>query len=403
MYDPYKNLVNNLVGLACKIDANDFDPISRIFNGIESAPDEIKYHYQALLDVTSYFQASKGGRGKYIEKKFVSLGETTALNLKLSEVPIWLDNPALYKKKGLKSKANLTNEEKKELQSRCRWTGNYPAYDITTDLGNYIKKEKRLILLEIKNRTDSGGTAARREYWSSKYPLILEMLSDNSKKLFSEKGNQFSLLEFFKKYGIETVSFVNGILFDVEGNPATISGDKNKGFYSENEKQYREFIRRVERTSGFQIVNDDFPDRFLFSMKVVAIPGVTITFGTLYGDDIPQFYLHKRIPLTDILELKFDDIWLALTYAIKERGILLEFKKNFTSLVLDCMHSDEQANELFMDIRETEGSQVSIEKAVQYLLDTYPTTFIHDLAPCKNIEVYLGDLLQLLGCTDGLA
>ena len=82
LYKPYKNLVSNFYQLATQKDANQFDFISRQFNGIENADKDIKHYYESLLGVTSYFQAAKGGRGKYIEKKIASSLETCCLDIK---------------------------------------------------------------------------------------------------------------------------------------------------------------------------------------------------------------------------------------------------------------------------------------------------------------------------------
>lgn len=79
LYEPYKNIVNNFYKLATDKDATNFDIISKEFNGINNADESIKFYYESLLGVTSYFQSSKGGRGKYIEKKLTSESKTCCL------------------------------------------------------------------------------------------------------------------------------------------------------------------------------------------------------------------------------------------------------------------------------------------------------------------------------------
>ena len=87
LYKPYKNILKNFRDLAINPLATDFDPINRIYSGLESVGDDLKFYYESLLGVTSYFQSSKGGRGKYIEKKLSSMYKTCAINIKLSELP----------------------------------------------------------------------------------------------------------------------------------------------------------------------------------------------------------------------------------------------------------------------------------------------------------------------------
>jgi hypothetical protein len=135
-------------------------------------------------------------------------------------------------------------------------------------------------------------------------------------------------------------------------------------------------------------------------MKIKSKPNFIINFGTLYGDDIPMYYLNKNIPLTEILELKFDDIWLALTYAIKERSILLKYHKNITSLLLKILNKDRDAKILFNNMRKTEGSKDSIEKIVQFVIERYQIEFEEKFAPDEKMENYIGDIIQLIGSSD---
>ena len=101
LYEPYKNILHNLVELATEIEAKDFDPVAKVYDGLVSAPSEIKEYYEALLGITSYYQHSQGGRGKYIEKKIASAFHSCSLDIKLSELPLWLQHPELHKRKGI--------------------------------------------------------------------------------------------------------------------------------------------------------------------------------------------------------------------------------------------------------------------------------------------------------------
>ncbi len=122
LYHPYKNIVQNFFELAIKKEATNFDIIERYFSGIESAPDEIKYYYESMLGITSYYQHSQGGKGKYIEKMLSSYSKSCIVNFELKKMPVWFDFMDIYKKKGLYSDEILSVEEKKQLRL-SKWQG----------------------------------------------------------------------------------------------------------------------------------------------------------------------------------------------------------------------------------------------------------------------------------------
>ncbi len=216
LYEPYKNMLLNFVELAINPKAIEFDPVSRAFSGLEGISEDIKHYYESLLGVPSYFQASKGGRGRYIEKKISSIVETCSLDIKLSELPIWFLYPDLYRKRGIFTISGLSSEEKLKLRRiEWDWSGDV---DETTDLGNLLD-ENTVVLLELKNRVDSGGTAARREIWTKKFKRILEILSTTNKMLYRKGRHQFSLIvtvinerTFLLKWGKNYVSIFKDII-----------------------------------------------------------------------------------------------------------------------------------------------------------------------------------------------
>jgi len=75
LYEPYKNILINFKELCININAKDFDPVAKVYDGLLSVPVEIREYYEALLGVTSYYQHSQGGKGKYLEKKLASSRE----------------------------------------------------------------------------------------------------------------------------------------------------------------------------------------------------------------------------------------------------------------------------------------------------------------------------------------
>lgn len=148
LYEPYKNILVNFKGLCIDVNAKDFDPVAKVYDGLLSVPSEIREYYEALLGVTSYYHHSQGGRGKYIEKKIASSFETCSLDIELSKLPSWLEYPSLHKKKGIFTQQGLSSEEKKILRTvEWDWLGDR---DVSTDIGSIIQDEKTMVLVELK-------------------------------------------------------------------------------------------------------------------------------------------------------------------------------------------------------------------------------------------------------------
>jgi len=394
LYEPYKNILANFVELSLNPKTKDFDPVSRVFDGLESISEDLKHYYEALLGVTSYYQHSQGGRGKYVEKRFSSLVQTCSLNIKLSELPLWLQYPELHRRKGILTLKGLTSEEKSQIR-RIEWDF-IGKVDETTDLGNLIKDEKTIVLLELKNRVDSGGTAARREIWTKKFKSLLEILNTDEPKLYKKNNEEFSLIELLRYFGIEKLEIYIGILFDVAGNPATKEGDKGQGFYSSNEEGYRDLKNTIDRKE-LTIVKEDSKTL----KRILDINGFEVTFGSLYGDEIPHRLFRKPYSVSDLLILKYDDIWLAQLTSISERTFLLKFGKNFMTILKDCLRKDRDVRQLYDDFITAEGSEASQNALIEYLLTNYSTEFLPKFYPSeKQKSEYLTDVIQVLAASE---
>lgn len=394
LYEPYKNILVNFVDLSTNASAIEFDPISKLFDGLASISDDLRYYYEALLGVTSYYQHSQGGKGKYVEKRFSSIVQTCSLNIALSELPLWLEYPELHRKKGIFTLRGLSREEKTKLR-RSSWDF-VGEEDETTDLGNLFVESNKIVLVELKNRVDSGGTSARREIWIKKFKLILETLSNNTVKIYQKGNNKYSLIELLKDFNYKRLEIYIGILFNVEGVPATKQGDKDKGFYSSNEEGYRDLIKMI-MNKGFKIINEDF-NKLAVTLN---INNFEIKFGTLYGNDIPCKLLQKKYTISNLLILKYDDIWLSQLISISERTYLLQFGKNYMTILRDTIKKDWELRKLFDEFITSEGSKDLLGKLVKYLLNNYLRNFSSHLCPSQIAkDEYLADVIQVLAASE---
>jgi len=394
LYDPYKNIITKLVELSINKESSSFDPISKVFDGLESVPNEIKDYYESLLSVTSYYQASKGGRGKYIEKKLSSFYDKCSIDLKLSELPNYIINTDIYRKKGIFTTDSLTSEEKSILRKNSfDWIGKR-EYDETIDISNLINNN--LILMEIKNRVDSGGTAARREIWTKKFKNIISLLINTNIKLYRKEDEEFSLVEFLKSCNINKIKIYIGILFDLNGNPATINEDRRKGFYSSNIEGFNDLKNFISESKNIKIIHEETTE---FKMVLVMNNfDFYIEIGACYGNEITKILFDKDYSLNELLILKYDDIWLTLLTTIDERTFLLKFGENFTKIFLDKIKMDSTLRKIFDEFINSEGKYEELIKIIRYLIENYNENFKDIYVPNNyKKEEYLGNIVQILG------
>ena len=392
LYEPYKNILSNFYELSTNPQAIDFDPVSRIFDGLESVSNEFKYYYEALLGITSYYQHSQGGKGKYIEKRFSSLVESCSINIKISEFPLWLENPQLYRKKGIFTLNRLTAEEKRIIRT---YPWNYHGQeDETTDIGNLLPDHKTIVLLELKNRVDSGGTAARREIWTKKFKAILDLF--RIKALFEKDAQTYSLIDVLKEHGYEKVEIYIGILFNVDGTPATPEGDRSRGFFSSNKEGFQDLLNYI-RKEKIPLVSKNEEDLNL----TININGIDITFGALYGNQIPAKLFRKQYSISDLLFLRYDDIWLSQLTSIWERAFLLQYGTNFIKIFETIRLRDFEIRNLYNEFIEGEGDEKILVNLVNLLMAKYSSEFRTDLCPPqRDREEYLADIIQFLGAVE---
>jgi hypothetical protein len=397
LYEPYKNILMNFKELCINVNAKDFDPVAKVYDGLLSVPDDIKEYYEALLGVTSFYQHSQGGKGKYIEKKLASSFKTCSLNIEISKLPIWLEYPELHKKKGIFTQKSLSQEEKRIFRtSEWDWIGDK---DVSVDVGCIIKDENTMVLMEIKNRVDTGGTAGRREIWTSeKFGIFVEHL-DSNKKLFRKKGEEFSFIELLKHFGISNFELYIGVLFDKSNNPATVEYDNIHGFYSSSKKGFEYLKNLIKKSSTISIVNEDSEN---LQMELSLIYSkLKVRIGAVYGNDITLRLFRKSSPVSDLLLLQYDDIWLSQLIAIDERAILLKNKRNYMTTFLDLLKRDRDLRIMYNSLIGLECEEKELKIIINYILDKYSADFDNRLLPAGKDKVrYLADVIQVLCACD---
>ncbi|MCD5383632.1 hypothetical protein LR066_02580 [candidate division WOR-3 bacterium] len=397
LYEPYKKILTNLRNLVINISAKDFDPVAKVYDGLLSVPLEIREYYESLLGITSYYNHSQGGKGKYIEKKIASSFETCSLDIELKNLPFLFEYPDLHKKKGIFTQNSFTKEEKKLLKtSEWDWLGNR---NVNTDIGSIVQPEHTLILCELKNRVDTGGTAARREIWTSeKFGIFVDYLKSNE-KIFRRGLEEFSLAELLEYFGIRRLEIYIGVLFDITDNPASIDTDKINGFYSSSKQGFKYISDIISSTNNFQII-DQNDDNLSISFNTVY-SNLHIKIGALYGNDVTSTLFRRQLPVSELLLLKYDDIWFSLLLSIEERTNLLKFKSNYSTTILELIDRDSIFRKKYFDLMMDECKESSLKKILKYLIENYNDKFNAEIVPFgKNKESYLADIIQFLCATE---
>jgi hypothetical protein len=396
LYEPYKNILFCLREFCVDPNAIEFDPVAKVYDGLLSVPTKMRPYYESLLGVTSYYHHSQGGKGRYLEKKIASSFEGCSVDIELSKLPLWLEQPDLHRKKGLFTQRSLTDEEKETLRTtQWNWCGGQHDKDVVTDVGCILKEEKTIVLMEVKNRVDSGGTAGRREIWASdKFGTLVEYLESN-KKLFERKSKKYSIPELLSHFGFENLEIYIGVLFDTGDSPATVESDKAHGFYSSSQKGFKQLATRVEESASFEILSCDMTN-LQVQFKHQHSP-LKVTFGALYGNDIPLKLFRQNLPVEGLLLLTYDDMWLALTITIDERAVLLKQGRNFTTIFTKLLDSDEHLREEFNLLIKSKCGQSELTSIIRYLIHKHGSLFDQNLLPPGKDRIeHLSNVLQFL-------
>lgn len=300
--EAYSNIVSNLMTFATN-PSSTFDPFSAKFMGLEATENN---KYRAFMEVTSYFWGSKGGRGALLEKVIAAAGGTSAANgIHLSKIPEWVASV-------------------KDIKDIKDWkvTGSDPK--LKFDLLNVI--DDRLVFLEIKNRVDSGGTAAREEALAKKFLKLAEMIQ-NGVPVYVGDGIDMDIAQAFLGLGIKKLEMHAGFLFNVNGNEATMHDDRSKGFYTQSKRLLEEYFRRHNNRFSVKLVYDTDNQRLSFEKD-----GLAVVVDLLYGSDVTRNFTHEKSDLGSVLNKvfrrKWDDIWLSVNLAISQRSLLLSEGNN---------------------------------------------------------------------------
>jgi hypothetical protein len=362
---------------------NIFDEVFHGLSQVSKLDENLHSFYEALLTITSYYQHSQAGRGSLIATLLENLGtaERIGFELTLINLPKWLGQNIRL--------------EKNELTKQ--------KFDIVSKNGN------NLVFCELKMKVYSGCTAGRIELMDKFNKFIKLLIRDQSFR------------SCLKNSGIENIFLICGILFDIQGNPATVEKDKEWGIcYNGLTRGKEDIIKTLEDKKVKYELDEERLSEKAFGIEFM-VDDIKVNILAVYGDEVikrlfvgKQKYTieHFKNQLEGIL---YDDLWLGQIITISERTVLeLNFKKNkkLNNYVISILKSKEILEEIknFQQDRTIEKLE-EITRRVFKIIDQNDKN-LSSISPTpaemmigvydKNYkrEDYVADIIQFLSCNE---
>lgn len=365
-----------------------FNFFDEVFHGLaqaSSVSENLHSFYESLLTITSYYQHSQAGRGSLVAKLLEELGTTEKMEFEFSLMKL----PQLL---GLKC-----NYEESELTKL--------KFDIVNKIG------ENLILCELKMKVYSGCTAGRVELME-KFNKITKLIIDNK-----------SFRDCIKNAGIKNIILIGGVLFDIQGLPATTEKDEEWGICynglirGKNDIIKTLYNKRIQNKIEEEASREKaFLIEFVFDnikVNIIAVYGNEVINSLYVGQNKYDINYFKQ----QLEAMLYDDLWLAQLLTMSERTILAQnFKKNknLNNYVLSILKNRAILSELSKfqhtnNIYTLEKITLNIlEMIKQYdsnLLDIRPTPaeiIFQSSGEFYEIKDYVADIIQFLSCKDVL-
>ncbi len=363
-----------------------FNIFDEIFHGLSQASlisDNLYSFYESLLTITSYYQHSQAGRGSLVAKLLEELGTSEKMEFEfvLMKLPQWL---------GQTSKL-----EESELTKQ--------KFDIVN------KSKDNLAFCELKMKVYSGCTAGRVE--------LMEKFNKFTKLIIGDR----SFRNCVKNAGIRNIFLIGGILFDIQGEPATTQKDEEWGLcYNGLLRGKNDIIKTLKDKNIKHNVDEKKQPEKAFLIEFI-IDGIKVNIVAVYGNEVIKSlfvgeqkhniaYFKKQLE-----EMLYDDLWLGQIITMSERAVLDQnFKKNknLNNYVISILKN----NEILSEVKKFQLSRNNkiledvtdsiIQKIKDYdknLLEIRPIPaeiIIKSSGEDYNIRDYVADIIQFLSCKD---
>lgn len=135
-----------------------------------------------------------------------------------------------------------------------------------------------------------------------------------------------------------------GLLFNIDGNEATIESDKNDSYYGESRRLLTEHYQEQNHRFSENLKYDESLQRLSFEKG-----GLAVSIDVLYGNDVTKAFTRDHLTLSAALRNVFtrnwDDIWLTLTTAISQRVLLLKYHTNHIIQIKNIKETEPPASD----------------------------------------------------------
>lgn len=167
------------------------------------------------------------------------------------------------------------------------------------------------------------------------------------------------------------------------------------GFYSTSKEGFIYLKNKIASEGTVKVLNEDLEN---LQMEILLPTyNLKVKLGALYGNDVTLRLFRKDFPVSDLLLLKYDDMWLSQLLAIDERTLLLKNGKNYTTILLDLRKRDINLRVKYNNLINSECGECELSEITKYLLNKYPSLFVDEFLPAeKDKEGYLVDIIQVL-------
>lgn len=360
-----------------------FNIFDEVFHGLSQTSlvsENLYSFYESLLTITSYYQHSQAGRGNLVAKLLEDLGTSEKMEFEfaLMKLPQFL--------------GQTIKLEESELTKQ--------KFDIVN------KNNDNLVFCELKMKVYSGCTAGRIELME-KFNKFTKLIIENQ-----------SFRNCIKNTGIKNVFLIGGILFDIQGEPATTQKDEEWGICYNGLLRGKNDIIKTLRDRNIQYKIDDkkIPEK-AFLIEFV-IDGIQVNIIAVYGNEVIKslFVGKQKYDIEhfkkQLEEMLYDDLWLGQIITLSERAILDQnFKRNkkLDNYVLTIIKNENLLKEIkkFQLKKEEIILKEIISKVIKNsskeLLDIKPIPaelIIKSSGEAYSLDDYIGDIIQFLLCED---
>jgi hypothetical protein len=244
-----------------------------------------------------------------------------------------------------------------------------------------------------------------------------------------EKFNKFTKLiaknqnfrNCIKNSGIKNIFLIGGVLFDIQGEPATQQKDEEWGICYNGLIRGKDDILKTLKEANIKYEENENDSKERAFIIKYNIDGINVNIVAVYGNKVINdlfvgkqkhdiSYFKKQLE-----EMLYDDLWLGQIIALSERVILDQnFKKNKTlsNYITTILRNDELLSEIkkFQTNINEKVLTIIISKILEAVSNTDKNLLQIKPIPAEliikssgedyDIKDYIADIVQFLSCSE---